>query len=438
MSALGKLLHQSGYEVSGSDLRGGAELEALADLGLAVWHGHDASRLEGVELVVASSAVPADDPELTEARSRGLTVWYRPDLLEEISNNLVTIGPTGTHGKTTSSAMLAVGLRAAGRDPSFVVGGELVDLGTNGHRGADDLLVLEVDEAFGTFHRIHLRGLIVTNVEPEHLDHFQTPALLQAAFEQVAGQVEGPVLAGADDPGSASLAAAGGHLTFGLDPSADWRIVDLVPEPGGVRFRLQGRGAEVGVEVPRPGEHVARNAAGVLALLAELGVDLEAAADGLAGFHGVRRRFENRGQVAGVTLIDDYAHHPSEIAATIGAARAAGHRRVWAVFQPHLYTRTELLHRRFGESLAGADRVVVTDVYAAREAPIPGVTGRLVAEAADEAGAEVAYVPHLADLAGFLAARVEPGDLVLTMGAGDITTVPAELATLLDRDPGDG
>jgi UDP-N-acetylmuramate--alanine ligase len=363
-------------------------------------------------------------------------VWYRPDLLEEISTNLATIGPTGTHGKTTSAAMLALGLRAAGHDPSFVIGGEMVDLGTNGHRGADDLLVLEVDEAFGTFHRIRLKGLIVTNIEPEHLDHFETPALLQAAFEQVAGQVEGPVLAGADDPGSASLAAIGGHLTFGFDHAADWRIVDLVSQPDAVHFRLRGRGADVDVGVPRPGVHIARNAAGALALLSELGFDVAAAAEGLSSFHGVKRRFENRGQVGGVTLIDDYAHHPSEIEATIGAARTAGHRRVWAVFQPHLYTRTELLHARFGESLATADRVVVTDVYGAREAPIPGVTGRLVADAATRAGAVVEYVPHLADLAAHLASRVEPGDLVLTMGAGDITTVPAELAALLDAGGG--
>jgi UDP-N-acetylmuramate--alanine ligase len=213
-------------------------------------------------------------------------------------------------------------------------------------------------------------------------------------------------------------------------------IEEAEEAPRRVRFRLRGPGGRVAVEVRRPGIHMARNAAGVLALCAEMGVDLAEAAEGLAAFRGVRRRFELRGTVAGVTMVDDYAHHPTEVVATLRAARAQAPRRLVAVFQPHLYSRTQLLHRELGVALAAADRVVVTDVYGSREAPLPGVTGELVASAARRSGAEVDYVPHRGDLAAHLAALVEPGDLVLTMGAGDITLVPTELAALLaERTP---
>jgi UDP-N-acetylmuramate--alanine ligase len=293
--------------------------------------------------------------------------------------------------------------------------------------------VLEADEAFGTFELLHLKGLVVTSVEPEHLDYFETADRMEETFVEVARKVDGPVLCCIDDPGALRIAQLARALTYGFDPRADWRMTGLVETANQVRFRLDGgAGRAIGeVRVPRPGRHVALNAAGALALIAELGHDPDKAVAGLADFNGVRRRFELRGTVGGVTLIDDYAHHPTEVAAVIRAARSGGHRRIWAVFQPHLYSRTQSLHQSFGSVLAQADRVVVTDVYAAREAPIPGVTGDLIAAAARQAGAEVAYVPHRGDLAEHLLPDLEPGDLVLTMGAGDITLVPTELAVLL-------
>lgn len=437
MSALAKLLVQSGIRVSGSDMRDGLELRALADLGVDTWAGHQPGRIGDVDLVVASSAIPDHDPELDAARARQVVVWKRPDLLEGITSFLPTIGPTGTHGKTTTTAMLVLGARAAGIDPSFVVGGEMIDLGTNAHRGEDPLFILEVDEAFGTFERVHLDGLVVTNVEPEHLDYFGSAGSMETTFSEVATRVNGPVLFCVDDPGSMRvMAAALRHgvtgLGYGFGEKAVWRIQKLVEDPASVRFTLGGPGTSLNVSVPRPGRHIASNAAGAIALLAEMGHDPHQAAEGLSAFRGVRRRFEHRGTVGGVTMIDDYAHHPTEVETMVRVAMAAGYRRVVAVFQPHLYTRTELLYREFGRALSSADRVVVSDIYAAREAPIPGVTGELIANAVAKTAGDVIYAPHRADLAALLAEMVEPGDLVLTMGAGDITLLPTELAALLE------
>ncbi len=434
MSGIAKLLMQMGLSVTGSDLKMGPVLAGLADLGIEVWSGSRPDRLQRPDLVVTSSAVPDSDPEVARAMASGIEVWRRPRLLEELTLRIRTIGATGTHGKTTSTALLIAGLRAAGRDPSFVVGGELTDLRTNAALRDPDLLVLEIDEAFGTFLGLRLGGLMVTNVEPDHLDYYRTLDRLEDAFAEVVRAVEGPVLIGVDDPGGRRLAERTGLRTYGAAGDADWRISDLEERSWSVAFTLSGPEQSHRVRVGRPGLHIARDAAGALALLGELGHDVARAAEGLAGFAGVRRRFEVRGEVAGVTVIDDYAHHPTEIAATLEAARRAPWKRIWAVFQPHRYSRTAELHREFGAAFAGADLVVVTDVYAAGEAPEPGVTGELVADAVTaRTDAQVVYIPHRSDLAGFLAERVESGDLVLTLGAGDITALAGELAPLLER-----
>lgn len=435
MSALAKLLQQSRsgsgsqWIISGSDLRAGVELGALSALGIQTWSGHQPERIGTADLVVASSAVPDHDPELAEARARGIPIWRRPQLLAALTASVPTIGATGTHGKTTTTALLTLAARRLGLDPSFVIGGDLVDLATNAHYGSDDLFVLEVDEAFGTFEALSLTGLVVTNVEPEHLDFFGDAEAMAAAFVRVASRVDGPVLACLDEAGSAKLSQdVEGAVTYGLDPSASWRIEDLNLGAQGTEFNLVNTGQPIPVRVPRPGRHIAQNAAGALALLAELGHDPGRAAEGLRWFRGVKRRFEHRGTVRGVTMIDDYAHHPTEVAATIDAARIGHPRRLWAIFQPHLYSRTEALYTEFGQALTGADRVVVTDVYAARESPVPGITGELVANAARDSGANVLYVPHRGEIAEIVSPLLADGDLVLTMGAGDITQLPIELA----------
>ena len=432
MSGLAKLLAQCGHQVSGSDLKPGPPLFALEAAGVEVWVGHRPERASDWDLVVASSAVPATDPEVVAARDRGIEVWERPLLLDAITRRLSTIGVTGTHGKTTSTAMMVTALRAIGRNPSFMVGGELVDLNTNAHLGEESLFVLEADEAFGTFVGLELHGLVITNVEVDHLDHYKTPEVLRAAFLAVARGVDGPVVACLDDAGSAALAAeVDGVVGYGTAEDAAWRISDVSHASGSVSFTLVGPGVVVAVTVPKPGIHVARNAAGVLALLGELGLDVVAAAAGLAVFGGVRRRFDVRGHIGGITIVDDYAHHPTEVRATIEAAGKGHPGRILAVFQPHRFSRTAEHGGDLGRALVGADRVFVTDVYAAGEAPIPGVTGRVVAETASAAGADVTYVARRVDLAAVVAAEARPGDLVLLMGAGDVTLVADELSPLL-------
>jgi len=431
MSALAKLLVARGHHVSGSDLRGGPSLQALADLDIETFTGHNPASIAGSALVVASSAVPVYDEELVAAGEAGVPVWRRPQLLAALTTEIPTIGATGTHGKTTTTALMVTALRRIGEDPSFVVGGELLDLGTNGHFGADDLLVLEADEAYRTFESLRLKGLVVTNVEHEHVDHFASADDLLASFISVARSVDGPVLACVDDPGAAEVAAAAGAITYGFSEDATWHIGDLSTGPGGLTFEIVGPAGSVRVRMAQPGAHLARNATGAIALLVELGRDLEAVAAGVSAFRGVGRRWEHKGTVGGVILYDDYAHHPTEVSAVIEAASGIAPGRIWAVFQPHLYSRTERFSTEFGQALAKADVAVVTDVFGAREEPVPGVTGELVADAAREAGGTVHYVPHRFDLAGFLAPRVERGDLVLSMGAGDITLLHGELAPIL-------
>jgi UDP-N-acetylmuramate--alanine ligase len=431
MSGLAKLLSQQGHLVTASDLKPSRFLDSLMDLGIETWLGHRPDAMAGVDLVAASSAVPASDPELRAARSAGALVWSRPDLLDALTTFVPTLGFTGTHGKTTSTALAVTAMRHIGLDPTFLVGGEMVALNTGAHLGTDDLFVLEADEAFGTFRRLHLNGLAVTNIEADHLDYYGNVAALEEAFSLVANRVTGPVVGCIDDPGVRRLAERTAVVSYGEAPEAVWRIVDLTYDKGQVDFRLDGPPGEVSVVVPRPGLHIAQDAAGVLALLGELGHDVEQAALGLAEFAGVKRRFDVRARIAGVTIVDDYAHHPTEIAATVAAGRLGGWNRVWAVFQPHRYSRTAELAPAFGAPLAAADHIIVTDVYAAGEAPQPGVSGRLVAEAASAAGGEVEYVPALSDVAARLAPKLAEGDLVLLLGAGDVNSLADPIAARL-------
>ncbi len=430
MSGLAKLLAQAGRVVSGSDLRPSPSFAELRDLGVDVWDGHRPEAMEAAQLVVASSAIPESDPEVQSALSRSVPLWRRPELLDAITDEMPAIGFAGTHGKTTSTGLAVTGLRAAGRDPSFLLGGRMLGLGTSAHLGERDLFALEADEAFGTFLRLSLRGLLITNIEADHLDHYGSLDDLKAAFQDVAQATRGPVVACLDDAGAAELAEAGSTVTYGISPRADWHIQALEVGGASVRFTLSGHGVETPVEVPQPGLHMALNASGVLALLAELGFDPAEIARGLSDFSGIRRRFESRGRINGVHVVDDYAHHPTEVAATLSAARDQHQGRIIAAFQPHRYSRTEEHWEAFGPALAAADVVVVTDVYAAGEKPVPGVTGALIAEAVASAGTEVIYVPHRSELAAQVAGLVRQGDLLLSLGAGDITGLATELIEL--------
>ena len=428
---LAKLLSAMGHVVSGSDLVAGAGLEGLNAHRVATWVGSLPDRMAECDLVVASSAVPATDPELVAAGEAGVAVWDRPRLLREMTTRMPTLGFSGTHGKTTSTALAVTATRGLGIDASFIVGGDLVGCDTNAHLGADDLLVLEADEAYGTFAHLVLAGLAVTNVDSDHLDHYGTQERLEDTFRDVVDRVDGPVVVGMDDPGGHRLAERTGRPGYGTSPEAAWRITDVEPGPLSVTFRLGGRFPPGWVKVSRPGLHTARNACGVLALLSELGYDLAAAIESLARFEGVRRRLEHRATVGEVTIIDSYAHHPAEVAADIEALAPVERNRLWVVFQPHLYSRTVALATEFGEALAGADRIVVTDIYGAREAPWPGVTGELVADAVSDRHREVRYVAGLEEVADLVSGEVCPDDVILTLGAGDVTTLPDRLVDRL-------
>lgn len=431
MSGLAKLLSQLGHSVSGSDLKPGRMLDSLADVGVTTWIGHRPERVLDAELVVSSSAVPENDPELAAAMRAGIPTWRRPALLSALTTATPAFGLAGTHGKTTSTALALWAIRGTGADPSFLVGGEVVGLNTGAHVGQDDVFVLEADEAFGTFRHLELGTILVTNIESDHLDYYRTVAAMEDAFAQVVEAVTGPRLACGDDPGVRRLATRVPVTTYGFDATADWVINDLVHEGGGSRFRLTGADVDVEVRLPKPGRHLVSNAAGVLALMAMNGFDVDTAAASLASFAGVRRRYEIRAVVDDITIVDDYAHHPTEVAATIEAARLAGSGRVIAVFQPHRFSRTADLGPEFGEPLALADEIVVTDVYGAGERPIIGVSGRLVATAAEAAGGSVTYVRHIRDIPSHLAPTLGPGDTVLLLGAGDVNAVAGGLAAAL-------
>ncbi len=431
MSAIARVLKEAGGRVSGSDLRESSVLESLRALEVPVEIGHHPIHVAGAALVVASAAVPADNVELQAAREVGIPVLARGEALARLVEDHRLIGVAGTHGKTTTSGMIATVLEVAGLDPTWLLGADLIGGGSGGKLGGGDLAVVEADEAYGSFLWLHPHLAVVTNVEEDHLDHYGSMEALEAAFVRFLSQTRGPRVLCLDDERVASLASlAPCDLTYGFTEEAMVRAESMEGSASGSRFDLMLQGRRAGrIELRIAGRHNVQNALGTVAACTALGLGPEAIAEGLAAYAGARRRFEYRGRVAGADVVDDYAHHPTEIAATIEAARWGPWTRVVAVFQPHLYSRTQALWREFGTALAQADVVVVTDVYPAREAPMPGVTGMLIVRAVCEAapGRRVAYLPRLEEAARFVRSQLEPGDLLLTLGAGDITTLAERL-----------
>ncbi len=432
MAGVARLLLLRGHDVSGSDLRDGRVLEELRALGATIIVGHDPSVVAGVDQVVISTAVPRENPEVVAAEAAGIEVVLRARALADAISGDTSVLIAGTHGKTTTTAMTVVGLQRAGVDPSFVIGGQLNETGANAHAGADGIAIAEADEADRSFLAYEPHVAVVTNLELDHPDEFSDMADVDAAFVQFLERVRpgGTVVLCADDAGSAALrdrAPQGTHVvTYGTASDATVRLEIEGPRSGTVHTPE----LSVALELEMPGDHNLRNATAALAIARALGQDVAAVAVGLGVFAGTQRRFQRLGSAGGVEVIDDYAHHPTELAATISAARAETDGRVVVVVQPHRYSRTRVLGAELGRAAAAADLVVVTEVYAGPEAPEPGVTGRLVADAAEEAGAQVLYEPHLGALAELLAEQARDGDLVLVTGAGDVTRVgPA----LLDR-----
>jgi UDP-N-acetylmuramate--alanine ligase len=432
MSGIARVLLQRGHQVSGSDLQDGRTLSELRALGARVEVGHAADNLGDAEVVVISTAVPTDNPELVAARSSGRQVLRRAQMLAGLMTRDRRVLIAGTHGKTTTTSMTVVAMHAAGLDPSFAIGGSLNESGTNAHGGDDPVFVAEADESDRSFLVYRPDVAVVTNLEHDHPDEFADLDEVVDAFRGFLDRrVEGaPAVLCADDPGALALAdrIAGPVVTYGTDPRADLRV--LQGDDGIHRLRRGGEDV-ASFSLGVPGRHNLLNAGAALAVCSLLDLDLAAAAAGLARFAGAARRFQRLGDAGGVSVVDDYAHHPTELRATLAAARSLGPDRLVVVVQPHRYSRTEVLGEELGRAAAAAELVVVTDVYASSETPVPGVTGRIVADAADAAGATVVYEPHLAGVVDVLAQHVRPGDLVLTTGAGDVTQVgPALLARL--------
>ena len=436
MSAVATLLVEQGHRVSGHDPAESTPfVEPLRDRGVEVATGAEAATpADDVTAVVVSTATPEDAGPVVVARERGIPVLHRSDALAALTKDRETISVAGTHGKTTTSAMLATILEGVGRRPGFVVGAPIPGLGRSSAWGGDGPLVVEADESDGTFLRLATDVAVVTNVEPDHLEHYGDFATLVAAFRTFLDGAEEQVVC-ADDEVAAELAAATGASTYGTSPDADVRISDLHSTAAGTSFTVQHHDRPpVKVELGVHGLHNARNATAAIFAAAKVGVLPNDSAEALRGYVGVARRFEPRGTAFGATLIDDYAHLPTEVAAAIAAARELRPRRLVCVFQPHRYSRTAAHGRDFASSFGEADLLAITDVYSAGEAPRPGISGKLVVDAVLDAhpDAQVAYLPGLDDVVLWLRATLRPGDLCLTLGAGDLTTVPTRL---VDLDP---
>ncbi len=438
MSAIATVLARMGHTVSGSDLRESRALERLGLLDVTTHIGHAADNLPGsLDAVVISTAIPESNPEVVAARERGVPVLRRADALRAIVATRTTIAVAGSHGKTTTSSMLALILRAAGWHPSFLIGGDVNEVGTNAVFDSGEWLVVEADESDGTFLELAPHDAVVTSVLADHLDHYGDFEALVRAFESFVARIPGVCALCADDEIAASIAAGADAqdriVTYGFAETADYRMDAYEGGRGGTQFTLARGGEARGViQLPVPGRHNAVNAAGAAAIALELGAPFDAVTRALGGFGGVARRFQFRGERDGVTYVDDYAHLPSDVDAMIRAAREGGWERVVAVFQPHRYTRTAALWRDFADAFAGADTVVLTDIYGFNETPQPGVSGRLILRAVLDAHPEqpVVYLPRRDDLVRHVPKIARSGDVVLTLGAGDLTTVPDEWLAL--------
>jgi UDP-N-acetylmuramate--alanine ligase len=452
MSGIAEVLINLGYDVSGSDLVRSEVTDRLQALGATVHEGHDASHVGNADVVVFSTAVRAANPEIAEAVRRRIPVIGRAEMLAELMRLRYSIAVAGAHGKTTTTSMIALVLERAGLDPTAVIGGRLSAFGSNARLGRSDYLVAEADESDRSFLRLTPTVAVVTNIDREHLESYRDFDDLQQAFVDFANKVPfyGMVVACADDERvrSAMARVTRRVVTYGIDwPGADYRASDVslsgfesravvlrtdAADPDG-RRGAEGRSSVLGaIRLGVPGRHNLQNALAAVAVADELGIGFDRAAAALAGFRGAERRFQVRGEAGGVMVVDDYGHHPTEIAAVLGTARAALGRRIVVVFQPHRYTRTQRLREQFGPALAEAGEIVLTDIYAAGEDPIPGVTIEDLVDAVSQAvSAPVHLVKRLDDVVPVVARLARRGDVIVTLGAGSIGGIGGKLIEAL-------
>ena len=427
MRAIARILLAMGHEVSGSDRASSVHLSELEALGAVVHVGHASEHGAHADLITRSTAVPDTNPEIVAAGRSGTPVFSRAEVLAAITMVRPAILVAGTHGKTTTSSMLAVLLDVAGLAPSFVIGSDVGYFGTGARWGETEHFVVEADESDGTFLTLPGAHAVVTSLDPDHLEFYGTASRLQAAFEAFVDGVPGTTAVCLDDPDTNGLIGRDGVVTYGTEPGADLRINNVAVTGETTRFDVVWRGEAMGpVSVGLPGHHNALNAAAALTIALSLGIPFATAGAGLAEFTGVARRFETRGEHLGIRFVDDYAHLPAEVEAAVATAMQGPWNRVIATYQPHRYSRTEALGATFATSFRGVDHLVLTDIYPSGEDPRPGVTGRIVFDAVTAACPEmsVSWQPLLSDVATHLGQKLGPGDLCLTMGAGDLTTLP--------------
>ncbi|WP_104201308.1 UDP-N-acetylmuramate--L-alanine ligase [Cryobacterium sp. Y29] len=444
MSGIARLFLDRGYTVTGSDAKDSSNMQALRELGATVYIGHDAANVGTADSLVVTGALWQDNPEYVLANERGLPVLHRAQALAWLIRQHRLVSVAGAHGKTTSTGMIVTGLLGLGQDPSFVNGGVIESLGVSSASGADDLFVVEADESDGSFLLYHTAVALITNVDPDHLDHYGSLEAFEAAFVEFSRAASELVVISSDDVGAVRVTAA---VTAGLNKAdAAARVVTFgehrdstvrvhsITTVGPVSFSVAWEGADYSATLRIPGKHNAINAAGAFAVLVGLGFDPAASLDAIAGFGGTQRRFELHGTVGGVSVYDDYAHHPTEVAAALAAARTVvGEGRIIAVHQPHLYSRTRLFAQEFAETLETfADQTIVLGVYGAREDPEPGVTGALVSDRFRDPS-HVAYVPDWQDAADYLAGIARDGDFVVTLGCGDVNRIVPQLLAALEK-----
>ncbi len=451
LSGIARIMLARGLRVTGSDAKQSPTLEALRALGATCHVGHAAdhvAHLTPADTVVVSTAVRQTNPEVVEAQRRGVRLLPRSAALESVMQGRRVVAVAGTHGKTTTTSLLTVALQHCGADPSFAIGGDLNETGSNAHEGSGDLFVAEADESDGAFLVYSPHAALVTNVEADHLDNYGTPEAYRAAFDRFVDRIDpaGFLVVCADDPGADHLAGVAGArglrvVRVGERDDAEVRAERVRFEGTRSRFEVVDRGRRLGeVTLQIPGRHYVLDALAALACGLRLGHDFDRLARGLGAFSGTRRRMELKGEVGGVRVYDSYAHHPQEIRGDLQAARSVvGEGRLLVAFQPHMVSRTRIFGEEMGVALGAADAVVVMDVYLAREDPDPAVSGALVAEAVPLPPDDVVFEPSWQATAGHLVARARPGDLVLTLGAGDVTLLgPQVLDLLAEREePGD-
>ncbi|GAB3604403.1 UDP-N-acetylmuramate--L-alanine ligase [Microbacterium aureliae] len=440
MSGLARMFLERGIRVSGSDRADSPGLQALAALGADVHVGHDAANLpDDADTVVHTGAIWPENPEFVLAKQRGLHVIHRSQALHWLIGGRRLVSVAGAHGKTTSTGMIVTALRDLGQDPTFVNGGVIAQLGTSSGTGSDELFVIEADESDGTFLLYDTSVALITNVDPDHLDHWGTREAFYDAFARFANEAREAVVISSDDPGALRVARSVTHpnvVTFGEAADADVRVGDIVTD-GPVAFTISHGGRTVEARLPVPGRHNAVNAAGAVAVLLTLGQSLADAVRAVEGFAGTVRRFELHGVERGVSVYDDYAHHPTEVAAALSAARTVvGEGRIIALHQPHTYSRTQEMFREFAEVLEQhADHTVVLDVYGAREDPVPGVTGELVSGAFQDPS-HVHFVADWQAAADYTAAVARPGDYVITLGCGNVNLIIPQVLDALAQPAG--